>query len=224
MRFYRGLSVPRHEAEGVVTKIRSQGLQPKDGWWDMTAADLKPRLEEIWRKPKVTYADTRPVAPKPTWVCACAEVEGALHYAHFKNKTADKDTPIMISFDAEPLSEAIVDGRDFLYALFQFGAPERARPVAERIFGSGILRYLERAWSTDDAERVALCDLARQDDAVVLAHAANKLVIGGKYDTRFRSAFFVKTPVSADRIVDVTIIESDFHPPNEEVFWRDFMR
>lgn len=42
MRFYRGTSVARQEAEDVVSMIRSQGLKADDGWWTMTAADLKP--------------------------------------------------------------------------------------------------------------------------------------------------------------------------------------
>jgi hypothetical protein len=81
-----------------------------------------------------------------------------------------------------------VDGRDFLYTIFQLGDPQLARPIIERIFGIAILRYIDRAWSSDGRERIALCDLAVQDDAVVLAHAGNKTVIGGRYGTRFRSA------------------------------------
>ena len=38
MRFYRGISVARQEAEDAVSKIRSQGLKPDDGWWTMMAA------------------------------------------------------------------------------------------------------------------------------------------------------------------------------------------
>lgn len=223
MRFYRGISVPRQEAEDVIAKMRSQGLKPGDGWWTMKAADLKPQIEEIWRKPTVTYADTRPEAPEPSWVCACAEEEGALHYACYKNKSAEKDTPILIVFDAEP-SEVIIDGRDFLYTIFQMGDPERARPVVERIFGSAILRYIDRAWSTEDRERIALCDLAVQDDAVVMAHASNKTVIGGRYGTLFRSAFFVRAPVGADRIVDARIIDDHFDPPDAEISLTDVRR
>ena len=224
MRFYRGISIPRPEAESVIAKIRSHGLQPGDGWWTMRSADLKPRLDEIWRLATVTYADTRPEAPEPSWVCACAEETGALYYACSHNISAEKDTPILIVFDAEP-SQAIVDGRDFLYTVFQLGDPERARPVVERIFGSAILRYIDRAWSTEDqTERIALCDLARQDDAVVRAHATNKTVIGGRFGTSFRSAFFARTPIASERIVDTRIIENDFDLPDAEISLNDVLR
>ena len=190
----------------------------------MLAGDLKLRIDEIWRQPTITLADTRPEAPEPSWVCACAEEAGALYYACCHNKSAEKDTPILIVFDAE-LSEAIVDGRDFLYTLFQLGDPDRARPVVERIFGSPILRYIDRAWSKEkdkQKERIALCDLAVQDEAVVLAHAKNNTVIGGRYGTRFRSAFLVTSPVGPERIVDVRTVENDFDLlPDEEISLND---
>jgi hypothetical protein len=110
-----------------------------------------------------------------------------------------------------------VDGRDFLYTIFQLGDPQLARPIIERIFGIAILRYIDRAWSSDGRERIALCDLAVQDDAVVLAHAGNKTVIGGRYGTRFRSAFCVRTPVATDRIVDVRPVEVGPNLPDPEI-------
>jgi hypothetical protein len=131
------------------------------------------------------------------------------------NKSAEDDTPILITFDAD-VSDAIVDGRDFLYTAFQFGDPKRARSIIEPIFGSAILRYADRAWSTEGRERVVLCDLAVQDDDVVLAHAANKTVIAGRSHTRFRSAFLVRTPVGANRVVDVRIVDEKFELPAAE--------
>ena len=110
-----------------------------------------------------------------------------------------------------------MDGRDFLYTIFQLGDPQLARPIIERIFGIAILRYIDRAWSSDGRERIALCDLAVQDDAVVLAHAGNKTVIGGRYGTRFRSAFCVRTPVATDRIVDVRPVEVGANLPDPEI-------
>ncbi len=220
-RFYRGISVSHHQAECVIANIRAHGLQPGDGWWTMKAADLKRHIHEIWRKPTITLADTRPEGSEPTWVCACAEEGGALYYACRHNKSADKDTPILIVFDMES-SKAIVDGRDFLYTAFQLGDSTRARPVVERIFGSAILRYIDRAWSTEEQEeRIALCDLAVQDDDVIRAHAKNKIVIGGRYHTRFRSAFFVKSPIPAECISNVRTVEDDFDPPDVEISLDD---
>jgi hypothetical protein len=217
MRFHRGIAVPADSATESIAAIRSLGLVPGQGWWSMVAHNLKPRLEELWRLPVVTLAATRPVGQTPPWICACADEAGAAYYASQHNRSTKNDTPLLITFDADA-ADVIVDGRDFLYTLFQMGDPKRARPVAERLFGSAILRYLDRAWSSGDQEqRVAICDLAVQDDAVVKAHAANEAVIEGRYGTRFRNVFMVRLPVPSERIVDVRAIEIDVCVPDAEI-------
>jgi hypothetical protein len=220
MRFYRGIAVPRDTVEAVLRNNRTNGLQPGDGDWRMVAGALKSRLTELWAKRPITLKDTRPESAVAPWVCACAEEHGALYYACRHNQSASNDTPILIEFEA-PSSEATVDGRDFLYTVFQMGEPTRARPMLERIFGSAILRYADRAWSSEPEERIPLCDLAVQDDAVVREHAANRLVIAGRYGTRFRSAFLVRLPVPADRITGVRVIETAFEPPEADVSLDD---
>ena len=203
MRFYRGIAVPAHTATDVVAKIRDDGLSPGDGAWKMNFYDLKPQLSELWQRPLISTAYTRHENAMPSWACACADKSSAIFYATEKNLTTENNTPILISFDAD-LRDVIIDGRDFLYTLFQLGDPQRARPVAERIYGSKIRRYLDRAWSTDNQDqRIAMCHLATQDDAVIKAHAKNKTVIGGRPGTRFRTAFMVQTPVPAERIISV---------------------
>ena len=183
--------------------------------------DLKARAESLWDLPVVRTADTRPEGETPPWVCACADEEGALYYACKHNRTQEHDTPIVISFEAEA-SDVLIDGRDFLYTLFQAGVPERARLVARRLFGPRILRYVDRAWATKEMdERVALCDLAIQDDEVVAAHAKNRTVISGRYGTCFKSAFLVRLPVLPARIVDVRAVESQVAIPKPEVTLND---
>ena len=108
-----------------------------------------------------------------------------------------------------------VDGRDLLFTVFQFGDPSRARPVLERSFGRAVLRYAEKAWSSDDqSTRIALCYLAIHDPQVVKAHHANNVVLGGRYRTAFKSAFLVKLPVEASAIIRVwsPITPPDFPP------------
>lgn len=86
------------------------------------------------------------------------------------------------------------------------------------LFGPAILRYADRAWGcVDGDERIALCDLAVQDDAVVRAHAANKTVIDGRYGIQFRSEFLVRTPVPAARIADVRVVEDAYKLSEAEV-------
>lgn len=102
MRLYRGISVPNESAQDGLRKIKSQGLQSGDGNWRMITADLKPRIDEIWRMPAITLADTRPSSDNPSWVCACGEKQGALYHACMHNRSAENDTPILIIFDADP--------------------------------------------------------------------------------------------------------------------------
>jgi len=48
-----------------------------------------------------------------------------------------------------------------------------------------------------------MCNLAALDPGVVEGHITNTIVIVGRYNTRFSSAFFVKAPVSPNRICRV---------------------
>jgi hypothetical protein len=185
MILYRGIAVPTNRASKVIADIRSRGLLPDQGRWRFRFYDLKPLLPELRQRSIVTTADTELEGEMPTWVCACGDEMGAIYYATKHNRDRENNTPVLISFDAN-LRDVIIDGRDFLYRLFQCGNPQRARPVAERAYGREILPYLDRAWATDDQnQRVAMCHLATQDDEVISAHLNNEAVIEGRYNTRF---------------------------------------
>jgi hypothetical protein len=206
MRFYRGIAVPASEAAGTIASIRQNGLQVRNAGWRMVAQHLKPHLDRIWSLPKIEHSDVDlvPYDETPHRICACADKTSALFYACQKNVNATDTVSILITFDAD-IADVIVDGRDFLYTVFQMGCPDRARPILERLFGSAILRYAERAWATPkgDHQRIAICHLAVQDDDVIMAHARNTTIIGGRYDTEFCSAFLVRMPVPNGRIAAV---------------------
>ena len=217
MRFYRGIAVPGDRKVDVIAHIRGRGLLPDDGRYSYRITDLKPRLVDLRRLPVVTIDDTKIESSPPTWVCACADETGATYYATKHNRYKGNDTPILICFNAT-LPHVIIDGRDFLYTVFQNGDPQRARPFAEKIYGPGILQYLDRAWATtDQSQRIALCHLAVQDDDVIRAHFKNKIVIAGRYNTRFCSAFMVQTPVPAKHIISVEHVEREVHLPEPDV-------
>ncbi len=58
-----------------------------------------------------------------------------------------------------------------------------------------------------------MCDLAVQDDEIIQAHAKNDIVIGGRYGTCFRSAFFARAPVTPLNIISVDDAQyCDFTP------------
>lgn len=159
-------------------------------------------LDALFAKVNLSLKDTRPDgAQADPGVCACGEETGAAYYAWQHNRKGENTTPIIMEFDV-PDDAVSIDGRDFLYTVFQLGEPELARPVLARVFGNCILRYADRAWASKE-QSVALCDLARHDPQVIKAHHANAVILGGRYDTVFRNAFIVRLPVGTASIIRV---------------------
>jgi hypothetical protein len=212
MRFYRGIAVPAGEAAATIADIQQNGLPVRNTGWRMIAQDLKPHLDRLWSLPSIDRSDIDlvPGDETPHRICACADKMSALFYACKKNVNATDTASILITFDAD-IADVIVDGRDFLYTVFQMGNPDRARPVLERLFGCMVLRYADRAWATEkgDHQRISICHLAVQDDDVISAHARNKAAIGGRYGTEFSSAFMVRMPIPSGRIVSVEEVSPD---------------
>jgi hypothetical protein len=227
MRFYRGIAVPANGATDTIADIRQNGLQVRNAGWRMIAQDLKPHLDRLWSLASIERSDVDlvPGDETPHRICACADKTSALFYACKKNVTAADTTSVLITFDAD-IADVIVDGRDLLYTAFQMGDRDLARPVLKRLFGSAILRYADRAWATDkgDLQRVSICDLAVQDEDVILAHARNATVIGGRSRTEFCSAFMVRMPIPADQIVAVeTVLAKDLSFPAPEVLLQSIV-
>lgn len=211
LRLYRGIAVQEATAESVVGAIRRDGLVVEGRFWSgLAAPDLKPRLERLWELPNLSMEITRPKdLPALPRICACGDRHSASYYACSHNRKGDHTASILIEFDAD-LADVIVDGRDFLYTVFQMGNPVASRVPLERVFGSAILRYADRAWSmpiADQLERIACADLASQDQEVIRDHASNALVIGGRYRTRFSSAFMVTAPVPSAKIASVERVD-----------------
>jgi hypothetical protein len=227
MLFYRGIAVPADEVASTVLDISQNGLQVRSSGWRMIAQDLKPHLDRLWSLPSIERSDVDLVSSDetPHRICACADKTSALFYACKKNVTATDTASVLITFDAD-IADVIVDGRDLLYAAFQMGDPDRARPIVERLFGRAILRYVDRAWATDksDDQRISICDLAVQDDDVIRPHARNATVISGRYGTEFCSAFMVRMPIPPDQIVAVeTVSAKDFSFPAPEVLLQSIV-
>jgi hypothetical protein len=176
MILYRGLSFPSLSVDRYVETIRREGLLADAGIWRMIFPDLKPRLKDLLSRKRLERSDVHTGETTPPWVCACARRSNALYYACRHNRSKENDVSVVVSFEA-PEREIIVDGRDFLYPVFQFGVPDRARSALASVFGPAILAYAERAWSTDEqSSRILYCDLAVQDDEVIAAHARNRIV------------------------------------------------
>jgi hypothetical protein len=215
MRFFRGLAIPTDRAEETVEVIEREGLVAEQGRWQMDHWHPG-AIEVLFTKSDLSLEDTRPkgVAALPA-VCGCGDEDGAAYYAWWHNRGEINDTPVMVEFEAGQ-GDVAVDGKDCLYTVFQMGDPERARDFLQTAFGTRALRYAEKAWASDDqGVRIALCDLAIHDPEIVEAHRANAIVIGGRHNTIFRSAFTVTLPVPAGQIVRVWVpgTEPVLRPP-----------
>ena len=211
LRLDRGIAVQEADVASAMDAIRQEGLVVEGRFWSgLAVPDLKLRLEHLWQSPDLSLDITRPKdLPALPRICACADRRGALYYACSHNRKGDRTASILIEFEAD-LDDVVVDGRDFLYTVMQMGNPAASREPLERLYGPAVLRYADRAWSTpasDQRTRIACCDLATQDPEVIQAHASNCLVIGGRYRTRFSSAFMVTAPVSAAKIVSVQRVD-----------------
>jgi hypothetical protein len=202
VRFFRGIAVPATTAQDVISSISSGGLDRNGGKVYTWEKPVDP--EQLFEKNDLSTNHTRgPRETAPVSVCACGDLASAAHYAWKHNKSGDDGTPVLIEIEVDPEIVAI-DGRDFLYKAFQLGSSEQFRVPVERLFGSKVLRYADKAWNSNDiANRLALCDLAIHDAAVVRDHYKNKLIIGGGYYTKFRNAFLIKLPIDSACVVRV---------------------
>ena len=169
-------------------------------------------------------SDTRDDAKLIDAIYACGDEDGALHYANVRNKTLENDTPIIIEFEAPP-SSVIIDGKDFLYPIFQGGDPSLCRPLLKKSFGESILDYAELAWNSSDQDySIAQCDLAINDRNVIRSHYMNKIILGGRYRTRFRSAFSVSLPIKPKNIISVRLLDDVYQQIEEDVALFDLMQ
>ncbi len=168
----------------------------------------------------LSIEDTRSGKSYPV-VCACGEVMGAAYYAFKHNRTGQDDTPVLIEFESIE-TQISVDGRDFLYTVFQMGDPNRATDTLRKCFGDSVLRYAKSAWQTDNQySRIALCDLSVFDPEVIASHHRSELVLAGRYRTVFRNAFFAKLPILPAWIVRVWTPPGPIRLPTPQVYLND---
>lgn len=228
---YRGLTVRPNDADMLKTSMLSKGFAyGENRQWSFECIDLRPKLDCLFEKPDLSLADTRPmvkiddgnggfhselVGGYPV-VCACADELGASYYAlrHNRNESEGVTHGLVIKFRVN-LKDISIDGRDFLYnSIFRDAKSSAQRDLACKLFGNRVGVYLDRAMQSQDfSYRIAMCDLAVQDDEVVLAHARNRKVIGGRYNTIFKSAFFVKVPIPPADVISVSeASDQDFTP------------
>ena len=205
---YRGIAVPRSKAKMIADNIKEKGIKGDEGFWRFIYKDLRARINELFNKPDLSRNDTIYSKQYNEFPVVCVADElGAHYYALVHNWNSEDNTPIVITLKV-PITDVYVDGRDFLYTCFGSCKSYQTVEILKELYGSSIEKYFLKAISSSDLRyRYAMCDLATQDLDVIVAHYKNKTIIRGRYNTHFRSAFFVRAPIPPDRIKDVQIID-----------------
>jgi len=229
LNLFRGISVSEDNVENVIDDIKSNGLYiSTDGSWGCCMIkNLKADLDSLIQNQALTSIETTLAT---TWVKtgsgsghrefteqgdAClfmADKVGATYYATTHNISDEKTVPVLIEVEVD-LENVFIDGRDFLYTVFSHIQNEdkqklkRLEANLSKIFGKGIVKYIDKVVNNPESDKFAVCDLAIQDNQVIKDHSKNKILIGGRYGTIFHSAFIVKTPVKPEYIKNIEILE-----------------
>jgi hypothetical protein len=220
---WRGLALHRGDAAGdIMARIRSEGCPLERGF--QICVPLVPHHEESPVRAAEIVRERGPEAPRydeesPSFLatCVCGDPGGALHYA-----LRETGRGLLVEARVEE-SRLTVDGRDGLYSLLPGlcrSSPDVAHPVLpvlKRSFGDVIESYIEagRALSEEDVQLYfRFVDHAVMDRRVIHAHLASRVLILGRYGTRFCSAFGVIGGIRPTDIVDVR--EVDRSMPLEE--------
>jgi hypothetical protein len=112
---YRGIALDQQMANTDRAAIRQTGqLAAKSFWNNTMASPAQVRLcsSELARVPN-NIRDEITRLPQTPLTYACGDFEGAVRYA-----MRERGIPVVITFEIA-LEEVIIDGKDFLYTVFQ---------------------------------------------------------------------------------------------------------
>ena len=222
MTFYRGITVNPWDEGRVIENILTNGLRVEDSrsWKGLECVKLQSKVNNLLYKEDLTTKDTRNAVIESDLesdsmkksqaylsICASGCKLGASYYAlnHNYSPRANLTSPLLISFKA-PIEDLQIDGRDFLYSVFQRSSTLKGVEKLEELFGPKVRLYFDLAANTpheNQDRKIALCDLAIQDEQVIKDHKKNKTIISGRGGVIFKSAFLVREPIAAQRIVSV---------------------
>ena len=243
LKLYRGITVSEIEVDLVIQDIKTNGLYQNDKqqWGGFIWKNIKKDLNTLYDKESLTRDDTSPAS---VWVerkngghreytegehsICFADKMGAEYYATRHNVSKDKKISLLITLDLD-IENIAIDGRDFLYTVFGFIDPkniEKTKRQTEKlksIFGIKIEKYVEKIIEHPNSDKFAICDLVICDDEIIIDHSRNTEIIGGRYGTVFKSAFFGKTPISPEKIQNVEILKEYIQIMNPTITLNDIL-
>jgi hypothetical protein len=215
---FRGIAVAEDMADEVVQNTKDNGLSwDERARWRFETPDIqkvRSRIDSILSKDNPAYRDIYGETPH-IGLCCCGDEDGGRFYAVEHNRTQEKTVSILIKFKAS-IEDVFVDHRDFLWSAFirfdfqNIPLLDRQSVILRKVYGNGVIRYIDRCRTENfpggNNIRVVMCHLAAFDEKLALDHYRNKKMLAGRYGTRFRSAFFVKTPVLSSSIEKCWIV------------------
>ncbi len=222
---YRGITVNDNKTNQVVDNIKQNGLDWAKGsqWGGFIWKDLRENLTHLFEKEDLNREETE---PNSIWVktekgshreytegnkgICFADKIGANYYAFQHNLTSDHTIPIVIKVEVD-INDTAIDGRDFLYTVFanidrnNVEKNKRQKEKLSKIYGDKICFYIDKVICHPKSDKFAICDLAIIDNFIIRDHLKNEILIKGRHGTRFKSAFYVKTPIHPSKILDIEI-------------------
>jgi len=242
LKLYRGITVSEIEVQEIIEDIRKNGLHLNSNqtWGGFIWKDLKKDLDKLYSKENLTREDTLPASTivktrngsrreyteGENSLCF-ADIEGAKYYATKHNVTKDKTVALLIETEIKTENIAI-DGRDFLYTVFQhidsknIEKTNRQLLKMKKVFGNKIEVYFEKIIKHPNSERLAICDLITLDNEIIIEHSKNREIIGGRYNTIFKSAFFGKVPILGENI-QINVIKEDLFNSTPTLTLKDIL-
>jgi DNA-binding Lrp family transcriptional regulator len=229
---FRGLSVPESDVARVSLEVRQQGLKKVKGMtWASTMASpaaIREMAAELRINPSTIRQSIRTLEQEHV-ICGCGDEFSASGYAGAYSRSGERYLGLMVSYSMAPGSLAI-DGKDFLYTVFQLWDRhqtrhlETVRDFLGQIYGKKILNYFDLAAETKCSdERIGLCDLACVDLEIVRHHYQNQILIHGRCQRRFFSAFQMQAPVLPEQIISVNPAQELSAPSCRLISFLDFI-
>lgn len=243
LRLFRGISVPEDKCQNVINDIKNNGLDihKNSDWKGFIEKNLKSKLEVLYRNPNLTRKET---SPESIWVstqtggtreyiegdtCICfADKIGAEYYAVKHNRNRENIVPLIIEATID-IENIYIDGRDLLYTIIsQIDTVnkeklKRQKDKLIKIFGESIIRYIDKVESNVESERIAICDLIIQDNQVILDHYQNEIILGGRCNTVFCSAFLVPVPIKAEMINNINRLQMNMSITQPQLTLHDIL-
>ena len=243
LRLYRGITVSEKEADSIIEDIKLNGLDHNANqiWGSFVWKNLKNNLDILYQKEDLKRDDTE---ADSIWVktkdgghreytegeksISFADKQGAENYATRRNVTDEHTVPLLITVDLE-LDNIAIDPRDFLYTVFGFIDPndstktKRQTEKLKLLFGCKIEKYVEKIIKHPKSDRLAIFDLAINDNEIIIEHSKNQMIIGGRYNTTFKSAFFGKVPIRSNQIIEVNRLTNNYTLHDPEITLDDIL-